>query len=129
MHMQLAMYSAMSDDEKLMQEARDVLRTFDMHQVAAHGIFSASYLTAMDVVRSGPIRVDIYQIPRVEAQQSELWKAARSVFDSRIVIVPHDQMRDSEEYAVVCGGNSCSDKMIEPLALLTAISEARSSQI
>ena len=126
---ELAMFSSLSDDERLLQEARDVLETFDRHHVAAHGIFGASYLTAMDVIRSSPVRVDLYLNPGVDAIHSVLGKTARGVFDPRIVIMPHDQTHDSEEYAVICGGNSCSDKIVERMALLTAISEALSGQV
>ncbi|MBU1158754.1 MAG: DUF255 domain-containing protein [Candidatus Thermoplasmatota archaeon] len=126
---ELAMFSGLSGDERLLQEARDVLGTFDLRQVAAHGIFSASYLTAMDVVRNDLVRVDLHLDPEVEAQHSVLWKAARSVFDPRIVIMPHDQTHGQEEYAVICGGNNCSDKIVERAALMTVLSEALSSQV
>ncbi len=126
---ELAMFSGLSDDERLLQEAREVLETFDQRHVTAHGIFGASYLTAIDVVRSGIIHVDVYLNPRQEAQHSELWKATKSVFDQRIVIMPHHRTHDSGEYVVICRGNNCSDKITEPKALLTALSEAPSGQV
>jgi len=122
----LAIFGAISDKHDLVREARNILGSFGVPEVEAHGVFASTYLLAADVVSKEPVRIDVHVSARNTCVESGIcYQLRRHVIrDAAVVTVP-DLRPGQEEYAVICGSSGCSNKFYEAPEVLKYLDTTR----
>lgn len=95
---------------ELVDEARTILGSFDLELVRAHGVFSASYVTASTALRAGPIKVEVHGVLE-RPEENALWLASKTAMEPRAVTL---FVRDQDDFSVVCTERGCSSKIASP---------------
>ncbi len=108
----LALLGAATDRADLTEEAGNVLASFDLRTVKAHGVFSAAYVSACDALRAGPVKVEVRGPGR--PYEDALWLASKRLAHPGIVTL---FARDDEAFAVACSHSRCSTKIGDPAML------------
>ena len=115
----LALLGMALDRTELVDDAAEVVGSFDGRTVAAHGMFAASYLVAAETLRLGPVKVEV-RSPRDSCLDAPLWTASKKAMQPRAVTV---FVKDADESAVVCSRSGCSAKLETPGELVRWLRE------
>lgn len=115
--LRLCLLGVATSRDDLCQEARAILGSFDIETVRAHGMFSAPYLTAIEVVNAGPTRVEVHG-PGRSPYENALWRASKRALEPAVFT---EFMNGDETFAVACSGGVCSRKLTVAEELVQAI--------
>jgi len=122
----LAVFGAISDRHDLVREARNVLGSFGVPEVEAHGVFASTYLLAADVVSKEPVRIDVHVSARDTCVEAGICHQLRKqVIRAAAVVAVPDLGSGDAEYAVVCGSSGCSNKFYEASEVLKYLDTTR----
>lgn len=121
----MALMGMATDRHEWVEEASEVLRSFDMRTVSAHGVFASSYITARDSLASGPLKVEVHS-SKGRCTGDPLWVASKKALDPGTVST---FVRDSQDFAVICSRSGCSAKIEDPSGLVRAMRTSHKTQV
>ncbi len=123
----LALFSAAAHDENLAREPERILGSFSRKDLEMYGLFAAEFLIAWHVLREGPRTVTIVAEAGKDMNSSNLWLAAKAVYNPAVICSPSPDPRPGREGAVICTATGCSSRISDPQELTRRIAVARRS--
>lgn len=130
----LALYAMVSHEAHRIESAWEILRSFTMKNMEAHGLFSASYISAWWVLERGPMSVEVHDPRSIDLLERELWLAAKGLLNPGVIVT---MARPSglalgparPPFAVVCTTSGCSGEIADSRSLVAILSTAQANQV
>ena len=121
----LALVGAAAGRADLVGEAGAALGSFDRETVEAHGAFAAPYIAAAEVLRAGPLKVEVHA-SRGAPDGNDLWLASKRALEPMVFT---SFVADGDDFAVVCSLTGCSARVRTAAELGRALRHGATGQV
>ena len=126
--LELARFGTAVHRQELVGKALDILNSFTLTEIEAHGVFAAAYLRARWALDRGMSVIEIHEKASAKPTENKFLASVQALFDPSIISITTVDRDLTEPYSLVCTDKGCSQKMSEPEELLMFLKNRNSNR-
>jgi len=119
----ISLFGAADHNPRLTEDARRIVLSFNRHEVEAHGLFAAPFISTWWLLERGPTLVEVYDPGTTDPLECTLWLEAKRTTIPAAVVTFHGEsermgVSSGTPFARICTDSGCSGEFTDPAALV-----------